>query len=763
MKRKIELLAPGGDVEAIKAAIVAGADAIYCGLDKFNARSRAENITFDNLQGIIRLAHAHGCEVFLTLNIIIVESELPAFIALLNRLVNTKIDGVIVQDLGVFYLLAKYFPSLKVHASTQLTTHNAGQVRFLGKLSATRMNLSRELSLEEIRELTSVGHENGVLSEVFVHGSNCVAFSGICYMSSVSGGNSGNRGRCSQPCREQYLTTAEGRDFPLNIKDNSAYSDLRELSEAGVDSVKIEGRIKKYHYVYTVVDSWRKQLQSFYEEGSLMAGEGELRKVFNRDFSNAFLKGGIGKSVFIDNPRDNSAIHRAAAIGSATDGALTSAKKDLTDLKVEIVTNVQELIKDLSIDKAPLSISVSGKPGSCLQVAINTEDTSFVVHSDAVLVDAGASRDGGDAVENGNKGARQCLDQTLLLTRLKAINDTEYFIEKIDVDGLQDGLFIPFKELATIKSRILFRLNGEREIVPPVVVPQLKKKSYEKNVPSLSLLISSPDDLHLCDETDAEVYYELPNSLAGKVSEFAVLFSSDSRLIPWFPSVLIGEDYHAAVALIEQVRPERIVTNNTGLAYEACQRGIPWIAGPYLNLVNSFSLLCLKEIFNCSGAFVSNEISREQIRRVVRPDGFQLYYSIYHPIVLMTSRVCLFHQVTGCKKNIVDDACIKRCEKSSSVTNLRDISYLLKKSRGGYHTVYNSVNFLNTDIASDIPYLFSNYFIDLRGVKTNTTVDVDKLGVVRLFESYLEGNGESVEALHRHIHPSTNTQYKKGI
>jgi putative protease len=171
----------------------------------------------------------------------------------------------------------------------------------------------------------------------------------------------------------------------------------------------------------------------------------------------------------------------------------------------------------------------------------------------------------------------------------------------------------------------------------------------------------------------------------------------------------------------------------------------------------------LKEIFNCSGAFVSNEISREQIRRVVRPDGFQLYYSIYHPIVLMTSRVCLFHQVTGCKKNIVDDACIKRCEKSSSVTNLRDISYLLKKSRGGYHTVYNSVNFLNTDIASDIPYLFSNYFIDLRGVKTNTTVDVDKLGVVRLFESYLEGNGESVEALHRHIHPSTNTQYKKGI
>jgi putative protease len=760
MKREIELLAPGGDVDAIKAAIVAGADAIYCGLDKFNARSRAENITFENLQGIIRLAHAHGCEVFLTLNIIIVESELPAFIALLNRLVNTKVDGVIVQDLGVFYLLANYFPTLKVHASTQLTTHNAGQIRFLARLAATRVNLSRELSLEEVRELTAVGHEYGVLSEVFVHGSNCVAFSGICYMSSVSGGNSGNRGRCSQPCREQYLTTAEGRDFPLNIKDNSAYSDLRELSDAGVDSVKIEGRIKKYHYVYTVVDSWRKQLQSFYEQDKLMAGEGELRKVFNRDFSNAFLKGGIGKGVFIDNPRDNSALYRAAEIGGAPDGDLTDAKRDLSGLKVEIVTNVQELIKDLSIEKAPLTIAVSGEAGSRLQVAINTGDDSFVVHSDGVLVEAGTSRAGGDA---GSKGGAQCLDQALLLTRLKAINDTEYFIEQLGVDDLQGGLFIPFKELALIKSRILFKLNGEKVVVPPVVVPLPKKQSDEEITPSLSVLISSPDDLYLCSESEAEVYFELPNSFAGRHAEFVTLFTSNPRIVPWFPSVLIGEDYHAAVAFLEQLRPKRLVTNNSGIAYEAWQRGISWIAGPYLNLVNSYSLLCLKETFNCSGAFVSNEISREQIRRVVKPESFKLYYSIYHPIVLMTSRVCLFHQVTGCKKNIVDDACIQRCEKSSSITNMKDISYLIKKSRGGYHTVYNSVNFLNTEIVSDIPNLFTHYFVDLRGVKTDTAVEVDMLAVVRLFENHIAANSDAAQALHGHIYPTTHTQYQKGI
>ena len=130
MKSKIELLAPGGDIDSIKAAIVAGADAVYCGLDRFNARNRAENITLNDLAGIIRLAHQHHCEVFLTLNIIIVENELPALITLLNRVVNTRIDGIIVQDFGVCYLLSKYYPSLSIHASTQLTTHNAGQIKF---------------------------------------------------------------------------------------------------------------------------------------------------------------------------------------------------------------------------------------------------------------------------------------------------------------------------------------------------------------------------------------------------------------------------------------------------------------------------------------------------------------------------------------------------------------------------------------------------------------------------------------------------------
>jgi len=308
VKRDLELLAPGGDIDSIKAAIIAGADAIYCGLDRFNARNRAANISFDELQGVIRLAHINSCKVFLTLNIIIIENEFPDLIKLLNRLSGTAIDGIIVQDIGLLWLLSEHFKNLGIHASTQLTTHNEGQIKFLSRLGVKRVNLSRELSLKEIKTLNTLASEKNILTEVFVHGSYCISFSGICYISSVSGGNSGNRGRCSQPCRDSYLTTPAGLNYPLNLKDNSAYSELKELYDSGVSSLKIEGRIKKFDYVYTVVKVWKEHIRNFLNNKT-DSGDSELYKVFNRDFSNSYMKGMIGKDMFIDNPRDHTIQH----------------------------------------------------------------------------------------------------------------------------------------------------------------------------------------------------------------------------------------------------------------------------------------------------------------------------------------------------------------------------------------------------------------------------------------------------------------------
>ena len=182
-----------------------------------------------------------------------------------------------------------------------------------------------------------------------------------------------------------------------------------------------------------------------------------------------------------------------------------------------------------------------------------------------------------------------------------------------------------------------------------------------------------------------------------------------------------------------------------------------------MNLVNSYSLKCLKENFNCSGAFISNEISQSQIQKIQKPEEFSLTYSISHPIVLMTTIACMFHQVSGCKKNIVDDKCIQRCKNSASITNLKDVSYFIDKEKGGYHTVYNEANFLNTDIVTDIPDMFSNFFIDLRDIKTGTETELTKLEIVNLFENYLKGDSSPIAELQQNIHPSTNTQYIRGI
>ena len=646
--------------------------------------------------------------------------------------------------------MSKYFKDLKIHASTQLTTHNEGQIKFLSKLAATRVNLSRELNIDEIKTLTLIGHNNNILTEVFVHGSYCISFSGICYLSSVHGGTSGNRGRCSQPCRDRYLTTPKGKKFPLNLKDNSAFFDLREISDAGVDSLKIEGRIKKFDYVYMVVNSWKKQIQSFNNKNRLNNDNSDLYKVFNREFSNSFLQGDINKNMFIDNPRVSSIQHPFEINNHSRNDEAIKDKTQLYEEKIEIKINVKNKIKSLSIAKSPLMISISGGLDTPLKVSVKTPYTSFVVLSESNLVKK-------------QKSTTKSLNHNFLFERLRTLNNTGYHIEHIELDNLQKDLFIPIKELHSIKKRISFLLNGSKEVIDPIDVPVLKKQDIVKITPALSLLISSQEDLCICNKTSANIYFQLPNSFKNKYSEFIELFLKNRQLIPWFPSILIGENYDVALEFLQQVQPKLIVTNNTGIAYEAYKKGIFWIAGPYLNTVNSFSLLCLKENFNCYGSFVSNEINKDQIKSIINPENFKLYYSIYHPILLMSSRQCLFHQVIGCTKSRIDEKCIQKCKKFSSITNLKKVSLYIEKTEGNYHSIYNNNNFLNADIVTDIPGIFSGFCIDLRNIKTETKIEVDKSKIIKLFENLLNGNPDSKKELKQTIHPTTNAQYKKGI
>lgn len=747
MNKKFELLAPGGDIDSIKAAIVAGADAIYCGLDSFNARNRAVNLTFEQLIGVLELAHKNNCQVFLTLNILILENEIPALIKLLNKLVNSKIDGVIVQDIGLFYLLSNHFKTLDIHASTQMTTHNEGQILFLKKMGASRVNLSRELNIDEIKSLTALGHRHNVLSEVFVHGSYCIGFSGLCYISSVYGGNSGNRGRCSQPCRDQYQQTQAGNDYPLNMKDNSAFSDLKLLVDAGVDSLKIEGRIKGPSYVYTVVKSWRKQLEKEALAAPLADSDGDLYKVFNRDFSDGYLKGDISHSMFIDNPRDHTLKYVELKHQGATAEKIGVAKRQLYDEKVLMQQGVEDKIKNLSIAKKNLLIAVSGVENSPLKIQVTTPDKDFEVLSQSNL----------------GKAEQAMIDRSTLEKRFKSLNSALYQIEALNFVNLQDSLCIPFRELTSIKNRIAFLLNDSVELMAPVSLPVLNKPQTVVDRAQLSVMISSEKDIALSASTSADIYFKLPDSFKKGCTKLASLFLENEQLIPWFPAVLIGKNFDAAVEFLNEVKPRLVVTNNTGIAYHAYQMGIKWIAGPYLNTTNSYAMINMQEQFNCSGAFISNELNKNQISSITRPDNFRLYYNIYQPVMLMTSRQCFFQQTVGCKKTQIDDKCMQRCSKSTSIINLKGNAFVINKQRGGYPSIYSDKPLLNTEIVGDLRTFFNGFFIDLTDVGLVDDSVENKVMTIKLFEDFIAGRAGAEEELKKVIGPFTNGQYKKGL
>ena len=759
MSRKIELLAPGGDVEAIKAAIVAGANAVYCGLGTFNARNRASNLSLDELNGIIRLAHEYGCQIFLTLNVVLLESEIKNISKLLNQLVNTKVDGIIVQDLGLFDLVKKYFPTIDVHASTQLTTHNEGQIKFLAKIGASRVNLSRELNLPEIKELTQVAHDHDVLTEVFVHGALCIAFSGQCYSSSVSVGNSGNRGRCSQACRDEYEITDAGNRYPLNLKDNSAYFDLPELVDAQVDSLKVEGRIKGAHYVYTVIDTWRKQIDSFIESGDLIGDDSNLHKVFNRDFTNSFLKGNLTKDMFIDNPRDNSknyAVEQAAkqvqqfdpnAEDAISVVQIEDVSKDLHAAKDVLGDEMRSKIQYLDIRKTPIKLSFSACQGEPLVVSVISDKDNFDVKSQSVLIAEG----------------EKPLTKEILEKRFKSFRSGIHSLEGYDFEQFNEGLFVSLKELTQLKEEIDFILNGSVDVIKNVDVPALPKFGKVNETPTLSMLIADTADLHLCDVTEADIYFKLPESYKKRNNKYIDILSENPRLIPWFPAVLIGKDYIEAVRILETVKPKRIVTNNTGIAYKAYEMGIEWVAGPFMNTTNSHALYTLKEQLNCSGAFLSNELNKGQLRHVRRPEGFKLYYSIYHPILMMTSRQCFFQRTVGCNKPAIEDGCMLRCEKATTITNVKGTSFAVDKQKGGYPSIYNHEQFLNQDAVTDLSNLFDEFFIDLTDIGSGSKEKADKVELITQFEALITGDQAAIDNLNHLVQIRTNNQYVQGL
>lgn len=310
---KIELLAPAGSMESLIAAINNGADAIYLGGNKFSARAYASNFDNETMMKAVDYAHSYNVKVYVTINTILKQSELKEALKYAGYLYEIGVDAIIIQDLGLVKLIRDVYPDFELHASTQMTIHNAEGALYFREKGMQRIVLSRELTLDEIKYISK---DLGIETEIFVHGALCVCYSGQCLMSSMIGGRSGNRGRCAQPCRMQYTLKGENfgerKAYLLSPKDTCFIDDMDAIIKSGTSSLKVEGRMKKPEYVAGVTRNYRKAIDKVLvnTKFDLQRGRQELAQLFNREgFAKAYLYKNVGKDMMSYNYPKNTGVY----------------------------------------------------------------------------------------------------------------------------------------------------------------------------------------------------------------------------------------------------------------------------------------------------------------------------------------------------------------------------------------------------------------------------------------------------------------------
>ena len=402
----VELLAPAGSRESLIAAVESGANAVYLAGNMFGARAYANNFDEDGLREAIRFAHLRGVLVHVTVNTIIGDEEIPALKDYLQFLYEAGADAILVQDLGIARLAREIVPDLPLHASTQMTVHSLDGVLALQKLGFARVVLSRELSLKEIRHICA---NCDVEIEVFMHGALCVCYSGQCLMSSMIGGRSGNRGRCAQPCRLPYtLVNEAGEDvlgdkagsYLLSPRDLNTIDIIPDLIDAGVASLKIEGRMKRPEYVATVVGTYRKAIDICYageEYAVSQQARDNLAQIFNRDFTTAYLLNRPGREMMSDRRPNNRGLLIGRVCGYDWERRIVTVKLtgslalgDQVDFWVKVGGRVTATIQELTDARG--NRTEKGVAGDIVSFAIPSavrdHDRVFKVY-DAALMEAG--------------------------------------------------------------------------------------------------------------------------------------------------------------------------------------------------------------------------------------------------------------------------------------------------------------------------------------------------------------------------------------
>lgn len=413
---KPELLAPAGKMECLVAAINAGADAVYLAGQEFGARASAQNFTEEELIKGLDLAHLHGKKIYLTLNTLIKEREWNRLDAFLRPLYDAKLDGVIVQDLGLISFLKDNFPNLEIHASTQMTVTGVYGTEFLKKNGIVRVVPARELSLNEIKDIKE---KTGVEIECFIHGAMCYCYSGQCLFSSYLGGRSGNRGRCAQPCRLSYTVgygnkyiKKEDVQYPLSLKDMCTITCIDKLIEAGIDSFKIEGRLKSPEYVAGVTSIYRKYIDQYFDEGRI--------KVDKKDvdiLSKLYMRSQLSEGYYFR--------HNSDEMITKLNPSYNESNEDINNIIKEQYLKPVEKIKVYGV--------VTLVPGEAASIILKCNEAVIYCDGETVL-----------------EAQNRPLTEDDVVKQLMKTGESLFEFEKIEVQ-MEDNCFMPVKCLNELR------------------------------------------------------------------------------------------------------------------------------------------------------------------------------------------------------------------------------------------------------------------------------------------------------------------------
>ena len=597
----LELLAPAGSMDALKAAVQNGANAVYLGCGSFNARQSAKNFTPQTLVEAVKYCHVRGVQVHLTLNTLVTDRECDDVTAMIRHAAQNNVDAFIVQDLGVVQLCRQIAPHIPIHGSTQMTVHSLPGVLLCAAMGLQRVVLSRELSREEISYICK---NSPIEIEVFGHGALCMCYSGQCYLSAVIGGRSGNRGRCAQPCRQSYGYGRWENKYPLSLKDNCLVGYVKELEAMGVASLKLEGRMKRPEYVATVTAVYRKAIDEGIVTQSMMDA---LYAAFNRQgFTDGYYTGKIDKRMFgirQDTLEDGEFLQAARQ-------SYETGETQLVDLQFRAVVTVDGSSLTVMDPEGRTCQSIGPMPQRALRVPLTGE---------------------------------------MLAQRVAKTGGTPYRCVQVRT-RVDPGLTISAAAINAMRRDVLNQLTAlrarreEKPIRSPKPVPMIRGS---RGLPGLTIQVTTREQLTptLLNTETAMLY--VPMHLLMADPNMTLRLVERGRLAVALPRVVHDPEMaklQQDLSTLRQWGVRDALVGNLGLIIPAREAGMR-IHGDFgLNVFNSISMNVMKSLEIVS-AVPSFEMTLPQIRDLSKAVSAELI--AYGRLPLMLTENCLIRGRTG--------------------------------------------------------------------------------------------------------------------